>query len=103
MDRNVIGQTISHYRILEKLGEGGMGAVYRAEDTRLHREAALKLLRPELAGSRDRLERLRREAEALAALDHPNIVTVYSFEGRDPRCAELLDRIGFPAWEGEPR
>jgi Tol biopolymer transport system component len=76
----MVGSTLSHYRILAKLGEGGMGEVYRAEDTSLKRHVALKLLPPEVAGSREKLERFQREAETLAALDHPNVVTLYSVE-----------------------
>ncbi len=74
------GQNLLHYRIVEKLGEGGMGQVWRAEDTKLGREVALKILPPDLAADRELLERFQREAKALAKLDHTNIVTVYSIE-----------------------
>jgi len=74
------GTTLSHYRILAKLGEGGMGEVYRALDTRLGRDVALKVLPPSLAGDPDRIERFKREARVVASLNHPHIVTLYSVE-----------------------
>jgi eukaryotic-like serine/threonine-protein kinase len=76
----VLGSSLLHYRILERLGAGGMGEVYAAEDTRLNRRVALKILPPELAADPDRLQRFRREAQAIAALSHPNVVTVHSVE-----------------------
>ena len=79
----MIGQTVGHYKILDRLGAGGMGEVYRARDTRLKRIVALKLLPPRVAGSQERLQRFRREAEAVAALNHPNIVMIHSVEEVD--------------------
>jgi serine/threonine protein kinase len=76
----VIGRSLAHYRITAAIGSGGMGEVYRATDTRLGRDVALKVLPAAMAASADRLERFRREAKALAALNHPNIVTIYSVE-----------------------
>jgi len=79
----MIGQTLAHYRITATIGAGGMGQVYRATDTKLGREVALKVLPAEMAESPERLERFQREAKALAALDHPGIVTVHSVEEAD--------------------
>ncbi|MEJ2084949.1 MAG: protein kinase, partial [Acidobacteriota bacterium] len=83
MNRDLIGRTLAHYEIIAKLGQGGMGEVYRARDTKLARDVAVKVLPSELADSPERLERFRREAQAVAALNHPNIVTLFSVEEAD--------------------
>jgi len=89
----MIGKTILHYRILEKLGEGGMGVVYKAEDTKLKRDVAIKFLPRQIAGSDEERQRFKIEAQAAAALNHPNIATIHAIEEHDDEMFIVMEYI----------
>ncbi len=89
----MICKTILHYKILEKLGEGGMGVVYKAEDTKLKREVAIKFLPRQIAASEEDRERFKIEAQAAAALNHPNIATIYAIEEVDDEMFIVMEYI----------
>ena len=93
----MIGSTISHYRITAKLGDGGMGVVYRADDLRLDRSVAIKVLPPHLSENREARARLLREAKAASALQHPNICSVYEIDSTSDGQTFMV----MPCYEGE--
>jgi len=89
----VIGKTLAHFKILSNLGKGGMGEVYRALDTKLKREVAIKILPPEMVSDAERLERFELEAQTIASLNHPNIVTIYSIEEAEGRSFITMELV----------
>jgi eukaryotic-like serine/threonine-protein kinase len=93
MGQRKLGNTVSHYRILEKLGSGGMGEVYRATDTKLGRDVALKILPEAFAKNAERMARFRREAQLLASLNHPNIATIHGLEESAGNCALVMELV----------
>src|SRR5262249_2551820 len=96
IEQSMIGKTISHYRILEKLGVGGMGEVYRATDTKLGRAVAIKVLPQQFARDDQRMARFRREAQVLASLNHPNIASIYGLEEAGDVCGLVMELVDGP-------
>ena len=94
----VISQTIAHYRVLEKIGAGGMGEVYRAYDTRLGRDVALKVLPEAFARDAERMARFEREAKVLASLNHPNIASIYGLEESNGARALVMELVEGPTF-----
>src|SRR6266550_1071184 len=92
-DESLVGRTLGHYRILEKVGQGGMGVVYRGQDTRLNREVALKLVHPDLLADPDSRRRFLREAQAASALTHPNVCTIHAIEEEEGRLFLVLEYL----------
>src|SRR6202051_1728498 len=90
----MVGQTILHYRVIEKLGAGGMGEIYKAEDTRLRRIVAVKALSPRLSAEPERRKRFFQEAQAASALNHPNIITLYDIVSEGDMQCIVMEYIG---------
>jgi len=89
----MIGQTLAHYQITQKIGAGGMGEVYRATDSKLHREVAIKVISPEFARDAERMARFEREAHVLASLSHPSIAAVYGLEDSGGARALVMELV----------
>jgi serine/threonine-protein kinase len=92
--QELIGRTLGHYCIVEQIGEGGMGEVYRAHDDRLDRDVAIKVLPEQVAGAQDRLERFEHEARLLASLSHQNVATLDGLEGEERHRFLAMELVG---------